>query len=270
MGKKMETNSESDKILAHVDGAIGWLTVNQPEKRNAVSLAMAARATEVIEQFSKDDGVRVIILAGSGDAAFVSGADISEFEEKRNDAKAAAEYHLKSSQMYRAVKETEKPTIAMIRGYCMGGGVALAASCDLRFCSDDAVFAIPAARLGLGYRRYMVELVLNLLGPAYTKEMLFTGNRFTGAEAAQMGLVNRVLEKSKLDSFVTQIAATITTNAPLSVHASKVVVEELLKDSEEQDLERCERLVQGCAASEDYAEGRRAFMKKTKPVFMGR
>lgn len=269
LNSNTETDAESEKILAHADGAIGWITVNQPAKRNAISLAMAARATEVIKQFSEDDSVRVIILTGSGDTAFVSGADISEFEDKRNDAAAAADYHMKSSRMYRAVREIEKPTIAMIHGYCMGGGVALAASCDLRFCSEDAVFAIPAARLGLGYRRYMVELVLNLIGPAYTKEMLFTGNQFTGVEAASMGLVNRVVLKSELESFVGQIATTIAGNAPLSVKASKVIIEELLKDSGARDLERCERLVQECADSKDYVSGRQAFMKKSRPVFTG-
>lgn len=262
--------STARNIVSRVEGGIGWLVFDRPDKRNAVTVAMTINATQIIEKFAQDDGVRVIIVTGAGDEAFVSGADISEFEDRQHDAASAAEYYLKTDQMYHALRSADKPTIAMIHGYCMGGGVALAACCDLRLCSEEAVFAITAARLGLAYPTHMVEAVLQVIGPAFTKELLFTGQRFTAADVARMGLVNRIVAKDELEPLTRDVAGIIAANAPLSVKAAKITVSELLKDSAQRDLARCRQWVETCADSEDYASGRRAFMAKRKPVFVGR
>jgi len=266
----MSESSGQEKILTRRDGPIVWLTFNQPEKRNAMSLDMTVRAREVVEEFAADDDQRVLILTGAGKSAFVSGADISEFEEKRNNAEAAAEYSKVSTGMFDALYAVDKPTIAMIHGFCIGGGMALAASCDLRFCSDDASFAIPAARLGIGYRISFTRRIMDIAGPAFAKEILFTARRFPAADAAAMGLVNRVIAKDELDDFVRETAEAIAGNAPMSLNTSKAVVAELLKDPEARDLARCESMIASCADSLDFAEARRAFMEKRKPVFVGR
>ena len=260
----------NDTILTRVDGGVYWLILNQPEKRNALSLDMSLRGLEFVEQFAADDTARVLIVRGAGDTAFNAGADISEFEAKRNNADAAAEYSTISTKMYYAIDNVEKPTIAMIHGYCMGGGVALAASCDLRFCSDDAVFAIPAARLGIGYRVDFTRRITDLIGPACMKEMLYSARRYDAEEAAGLRLVNRVIPKAELENYVSEFAETIAENAPLSVRATKVVVNELMKDPSVRDLDRCQAVIAACSDSDDFKNARRAFMEKRKPVFIGK
>lgn len=260
---------QAEKILSRKEGGVWWLIYNQPEKKNAISLDMSVKVVELLDQFAQDDAARVLVVLGAANT-FISGADISEFESKRNDAAAAAKYAEISNRMFSAMRDVEKPTIAMIEGYCFGGGVALAACCDLRLAADDSLFAIPAAKLGLGYRVDFTQLLVDLIGPSFTKEMLYTGRRFTAQEAAGMGLVNRVLPKGELEKYVRDYARTIAENAPLSVRTSKAVVGECLKDHAGRDLEKCERLIDGCSNSEDYRNARRAFMEKKKPVFVGR
>lgn len=260
----------NENILTRVDGGVHWLILNQPEKRNALSLDMSLRALAFVECFAADDSARVLVVRGAGDAAFNAGADISEFESKRGNAEAAAEYAAQSTKMYDAIANVEKATIAMIHGYCMGGGVALAASCDLRFCSDDAVFAIPAARLGIGYRVDFTRRITDLIGPACIKEMLYSARRYDAEEALALRLVNRVIAKAELEDYVTEFAETIADNAPLSVRATKVVVTELMKDAGQRDLDHCATVIAACSDSEDFKNARRAFMEKRKPVFMGR
>ncbi len=261
--------TDTDKILTRAEDGIRWLILNQPEKRNALSLDMTVRANEVIEAFAASGDEHVLIVTGAGDVAFNTGADISEFEEKRDSAEAAAHYSAVSTRMFDTLAAVEKPTIAMIHGYCMGGGVALAACCDIRIAADDAQFAIPAARLSIAYRVEFTQRVIDLVGRSNTREILYTARRYNAAEAKEMGLVNRVIAKAELDEFVRDYALTIAGNAPLSVRATKVITSELAKDSEARDLDRCQKLADACADSRDYAEARRAFMEKRKPVFTG-
>jgi len=258
------------KVLTRTDGAVLWLTFNAPEKRNALSLEMSVKALEAIEAFAGDGALRVLVVSGAGGKAFVSGADISEFEKKRNDAASSARYAEITTAMFNALYEVEKPTIAMIEGYCFGGGVGLAASCDLRFVAEDARFAVPAARLGIAYRPEFTRRLIDLVGPSRTKEILYTGRRFDAGEALAMGFANAVLPKDGLTAHVSECAATIAGNAPLSVNAAKVIVNQLLADEGARDPERIERLVDTCADSADFAEGRRAFMEKRPPKFTGR
>ena len=257
----------TDKIQTRTDGAVQWLIFNQPEKHNALSLDMTVRALEVVEAFDRNDSLRVLVLAGAGEKAFVSGADISEFDKRRNNAETAAEYTNITNRMFDAIYEISKPTIAMINGYCFGGGVALAASCDMRYCSDDGLFAIPAARLGIGYRVTFTKRIVDLVGPAATREILFTARRYDAGEAAAMGLVNRVYPKDDLQSEVEAIAGKIAENAPLSIRASKTMVSEITGGAP--DVALCEEMIRICSDSNDFAEGRKAFAEKRPPVFTG-
>ncbi len=260
----------TDKILAEREGPIGFLIFNNPERRNAVSLEMWQRAGEVVMEFARDDSVRVIVLAGAGDKSFVSGADISKFEDERADAGAQARYAKTSSGMREALREVGKPTIAMIRGYCIGGGMSLALSCDLRICSVDAQFGIPAARLGIGYGMEGLRRLVELVGPSAAKEFIYTARRYRADEALRMGIVNQVFPAQSLGAAVRELANTMAVNAPLSILTAKRVVDELMRDPAERNVGLCEQLVKDCGASEDFIEGRRAFMEKRKPVFKGR
>jgi enoyl-CoA hydratase/carnithine racemase len=259
----------TDKIISRRDGGTGHVVFNNPEKRNAVSLDMWQAVDEALEGFAGDDDIRVVVLSGAGDKAFVSGADISKFADERSGAEAVAHYNATTARIYGKLHAFAKPTIAQITGSCVGGGVALAVCCDLRICGESSRFAIPAAKLGLGYGFAGLERLVNLIGPAFAKEMFFTARLFSAAEAYEMGLVNRVVPDERVESFVADYAETITSNAPLTVGAVKAIVGEVLKDREARDLAMCEELVKRCFASHDYIEGRQAFLEKRKPQFIG-
>ena len=260
----------TDKMLAEKDGAVGRMIFNNPDKHNAVSLEMWQAAERILDDFARDDAIRVIVLAGAGGKAFVSGADISNFEDERATAEAVASYSAKTARVYEALAAVAKPTIAMIEGYCIGGGLALAVCCDLRLCADNARFSLPAARLGLGYPFAGLRRLVGVVGIGFAKEICFTARRFDAAEAAAMGLVNRVAPVSEIDELVREYAEAIAANAPLTVKAMKVILGEIAKDAEDRDRAGCDALVAECFASEDYIEGRRAFVEKRKPIFTGR
>jgi enoyl-CoA hydratase/carnithine racemase len=260
----------TSKMLAEKDGAIGRITFNNPARHNAVSLEMWQALAHIIDDFNRDDNIRVIVVTGAGGKSFVSGADISEFKEKRNSVEAAAEYSRISEAGRVALTETPKPTIAMIRGYCIGGGLATAIACDLRIAAEGSKFGIPAAKLGLGYAYDGVKKLVDLVGPAFAREIFYTARQFTTDEALRMGLVNQVVPSDELETYVENYCKTIAGNAPLTVKAAKAIVKEAVKDEAKRDMEVCKRLVQECFASQDYIEGRTAFMEKRRPVFTGR
>lgn len=258
----------TQNMIAEVDGAIGWMVFNKPARRNAVSLDMWAAIPEILDKFEQDPLVRVIVLKGAGGQAFVSGADISEFEKQRASSAGNAHYDQISDEASRRLINCAKPTIAMISGWCIGGGLAIALECDLRIASDASRFGIPAARLGLGYGAPGVKKLMEVVGPSFTKEIFFTARHFNAVEALTMGLVNRVLPVAELEPYTRGYCATIADNAPMTMHTLKRTVGELLKGSAG-DSALCDRLVQACFESEDYIEGRRAFMEKRRPVFRG-
>ena len=260
----------SDKMVARKSDGLGWIIFNNPERHNAVSLDMWLAAIEIVDDFVKDDAVRVIIVRGAGDKSFISGADISKFDDERAEAAAVARYNEATETAYSNLMNAPKPTISMIQGYCIGGGANLAVCCDLRICSDNARFAIPAAKLGLGYDYPRVRRLMNLIGPSYASEIFFTARQFSAEEALAMGLVNRVVPRAELETFVIDYGRTIADNAPLTVKAIKRIVAEALKDEDERDLALCDQLVRDCFESEDYVEGRLAFKEKRKPIFKGR
>jgi enoyl-CoA hydratase/carnithine racemase len=259
----------SDKIVSTHEDGVAHILFNNPDKRNAVSLDMWQAVGRALDGFAADERVRVVVLSGAGDKAFVSGADISKFEQERASAEAIAHYNRTTAEVSGKLVAFPKPTIAQITGSCVGGGVALAVCCDLRICGEGSRFGIPAAKLGLGYGFSGVNRLVQLIGPSFAKEIFFTARLFSAAEAHGMGLVNRVVPDDQVEAYVAEYAQKTTDNAPLTIGSVKAIVGEALKDPAERDLERCAALVDACYASQDYIEGRRAFMEKRKPQFVG-
>jgi enoyl-CoA hydratase/carnithine racemase len=265
----MDDITKTEKMLSRKEGRVGYVIFNNPERHNAVSLEMWARTSEILEDFARDDEVRVVVITGAGGKSFVSGADISKFESERASLDATKVYNATVSKANETIAEFTKPTIAMIRGYCIGGGLGLAVCCDLRICTDNSKFGIPAAKLGLGYSYPGVKRLVDLVGPSFAKEIFFTARQFDAEEARTMGLVNRVIASAELETYVKTYADTIAGNAPLTVKAAKFIAGEATKDESKRNLARCAEMVDACFRSGDYTEGRRAFMEKRKPQFTG-
>jgi enoyl-CoA hydratase/carnithine racemase len=256
-------------LIAETSEGVARLILNRPEKHNVIDYEMWRGIASAMQAFSADDGVRVVVVSGAGGKAFSAGADISEFERKRQ-RDTADSYNQATAAAHSALGNCPKPTIAEIGGYCVGGGLGLALACDLRIAADHSRFGIPAARLGLGYDYSSLKVLVSIVGPAAAKDIMFTARRFGAAEAVALGLVNRVVVPAELAAAVADCARMIAANAPLTVRASKQIVTEVLKDSDQRDRALCERLVAECFASADYVEGRQAFMEKREPCFRGR
>ena len=260
----------TDKMLARKEGRVGTMTFNNPARHNAVSLEMWQAGTRILEEFAGDDDVRVLVVTGAGGKAFVSGADISKFEDERATREAVERYNAIGQGFYTALSAFPKPTIAAIQGYCIGGGLNLAIGCDLRFCTEGSRFALPAAKLGLGYGYAGLQRFIDTVGPANTKDIFFSARQFGAAEALAMGVVNKVLPEAELAAFVKEYAGTIAENAPLTIAAVKQSAIEALKPESERNLKLVADMVARCFASQDYIEGRTAFMEKRKPKFSGK
>ena len=265
----MDLGDDYQCLSIETEGRAVWATIDNPPI-NLMTSTLFRSLAKCSAQLADDDDVRVVVLKGAGDKAFVSGADISEFEEVRNTPEQIAVYEAATGAANAALRNLEKPLIAMIRGFCIGGGMAIALTADLRITADDGQFGVPAAKLGLGYGYDGIKELMNIVGPSYAKEIFFTGGRFGAADAESMGLVNRVVAVDDLEDSVSSLASTIAANAPLTVKAAKAAVNEGVKNPDDRDLDRVARMVETCFNSEDYKEGRRAFMEKRKPEFQGR
>src|SRR6201996_550124 len=238
--------SDTDKMLARKEGGVGIVTFNNPERHNAVSLEMWEATTRILNDFAADNEIRVVVLTGAGGKAFVSGADISKFGSERATLEAQRAYGVRSDAAYAAIADFPKPTIAMIRGYCIGGGLGLATCCDLRICSDNSRFAVPAAKLGLGYGYNGLKRLVDIVGPAFAKEIFYTARQFDAAEAITMGLMNRVVPSAELETYVKSITDMISANAPLTIKAVKYTVGEIVKDESKKNLARSAEMVEQC------------------------
>jgi len=265
----MSYMSTTERVKTWAEGPVLHIRFNNPEKHNALSVDMWEALVPLLERARKDDAIRVVVLSGEGGKAFVSGADISQFEDMRAAKEAVKRYEAMAEAALEGILEFEKPTIAMIRGYCIGGGVNVAICCDIRIASSNSTFSIPAARLGLGYRYSAMKNRTNLVGPGNAKDLFFTARRIDAAEALRMGLVNRVAEPAAMEALLAEYTGTIAVNAPLTIKAGKRIIREVLKN-EDADVDLARRLILDCFESDDYAEGRRAFMEKRKPVFKGK
>jgi enoyl-CoA hydratase len=258
------------KILKTVTEGVGVVTFNNPEKRNAMSIEMWEGVGQALTELREDENVRVVILTGAGDKAFMSGADISQFEKNRHNAQASEEYNRKSEAQRALLAHFPKPVIACIRGFCLGGGMQVAMSADMRFASDVCQFGIPAAKLGIAYGYDGLKHLVSLVGPSQARLLMYTGMRIDSAEALRIGLVDRVVADAQLWEATLEVARTISGNAPLSIKASQITIAQILKDREERDMAAIKAIATACMDSEDFREGRQAFMEKRKPKFKGR
>ena len=257
------------KMLSRKEGSVGYVIFNNPERHNAVSLDMWQMAGEMLNDFRSDNNIKVVVVTGAGGKAFVSGADISKFESERANAEAQVRYDAISKEGYETLYDFPKPTIAKITGYCIGGGMNLAACCDLRYCNDGARFGVPAAKLGLGYGFLRIERLSRIVGLSRSMEFLFTAKQYSAEEAYEMGLVNGVAPDAELDSMVANITNAIAQNAPLTIALAKAAAREIAKPESQQDHKKLDVMAKACFDSDDFKEGRRAFMEKRKPTFRG-
>ncbi|HEX7053774.1 MAG TPA: enoyl-CoA hydratase [Burkholderiales bacterium] len=260
----------SGRLRTEKRGAVGWLILDHPAKRNAINGAMWRAIPEAMARFDADPEVRCVAFRGEGREAFAAGADISEFEKNRDGQAAVGAYDDLLDRVLHSIQGSPKPSVAMIYGYCMGGGLEIALACDLRYCGRSAQFAIPAAKLGLAYNIEGHKRLLETVGHARAREIMFLGRRYGADEAAAIGLVHRVLDDDQLERHVGEVTATLCENAPLAIANSKIILEEYVKASGAPDFLRMRAAIERCATSADYVEGRRAFMEKRKPKFAGK
>jgi enoyl-CoA hydratase/carnithine racemase len=265
----MAYKAGTERVKTWLDGQVLHIRFNNPGKHNALSVDMWEAVPPLLDKAAKDDNVRMVVLSGEGGKSFVSGADISQFEDMRAAKEAVKKYEAMAEAALQGIYEFEKPTVACIQGYCIGGGVNVAICCDIRIASSNSTFAIPAAKLGLGYRYSAMKNLTDLVGPGHAKDIFFTARRLDAAEALRIGLVNRVTDADKLDALLAEYATAICQNAPLTIKAGKRIIRDVLKTGDA-DMELARKLILDCFESDDYAEGRRAFMEKRKPVFKGK
>ena len=259
----------SEKMLSRVEEGVGYITFNNPEKHNAVSIEMWDALEKILDEFRSSKDIRVIVLNGAGGKSFVSGADISKFDKERSSKEAVLSYNKRTQKVYELLETFPKPTIAMIDGYCIGGGLNLAVCCDIRICSEKSKFAMPAAKLSLGYPFSSIKRLFDVMGPGMAKHFMFTAEKISASEALACGLVQKLVSEENIETYVRDYALTISNNAPLTIKAMKQIGIEILKNPDERDLLLCEQLASACFDSEDYKEGRKAFMEKRKPNFKG-
>ncbi|MBT9475661.1 enoyl-CoA hydratase [Polaromonas sp.] len=262
--------SPTERVQTWLNASTLHIRFNNPARHNALSVDMWEAVPALLHQAQSDDRVRLVVFSGAGEKSFVSGADISQFEDMRAAQEAVTRYEHMAENALMSILDFSKPTLSCIRGYCIGGGVNVAISCDIRIASTDSVFSIPAARLGLGYRYSAMKNLVDLIGPGAAKDLFFTARKIDASEARSMGLISRVCAPEQLPALLAEYTSAMEVNAPLTIRAAKAITAEILKPSPDLDRALCQQLIRGCFDSADYAEGRKAFMEKRKPVFTGK
>jgi enoyl-CoA hydratase len=265
-----EADGYTPQVIARVENGIGWMIFSNPRRRNAVTFNMWQQIPGIINQFERDDSVRVVALRGEGTSSFISGADISEFADKRNTPEQVKTYDAAGKAAGEAIAGLLKPTVAVIRTWCVGGGLGTALGCDLRIAASDTRFAVPAAKLGLGYRYAGIKTLVDTVGPANAAEIFYSARQYDADEALRMGLINRILPIERFDDAADAYLRTIVQNAPLTMKAGKMAIQGVREQSDPSTLHSIDKAVAACFQSEDYAEGRAAFSEKRKPEFKGR
>lgn len=263
-------DNADNSLIVEKRGAVGWITFNNPAKHNAMSLDMWAGLVPALSAFEADDEIRVVVLTGAGDKAFVSGANISQFDKLRSSANAVAEYERVAEGAQNALYNYAKPTVARIKGYCIGGGLNLALCCDVRIACDNSSFAIPAGKMGLGYRMTAIRNLVTVVGPANALDIFLSARRLGSDEALRMGLVQHLANEESFEETVTQYLDRLAANAPLTLSVGKKMIRQFQEVPAHIDMEEMRNLVMTCFASEDYQEGKQAFAQKRAPVFKGR
>jgi enoyl-CoA hydratase/carnithine racemase len=261
--------SPTVRVETWLDQTTLHIRFNNVARHNALSVDMWEAVPVLLSQAEQDMRVRLVVFSGAGEKAFVSGADISQFEDMRAAKEAVTRYEQMAETALMSIYNFPKPTLACIRGYCIGGGVNVAISCDMRIAASDAVFSVPAAKLGLGYRYSAMKNLVDLIGPGAAKDLFFTARRLDAQEALQLGLISRVCETEKLPELLSEYTSALAANAPITIAAAKAITKEILKPSPELDMALCQQLIRNCFESADYAEGRKSFMEKRKPIFKG-
>ena len=257
-------------LIVEKRGGVGWIVFNQPAKRNAINGAMWRGIPVAMQRFEADPAVRCVAFRGSGTEAFAAGADISEFEKIRSQRSTVAKYDGLLDQVLHAIQDSRKPSLAMIHGYCLGGGLEVALACDLRYSGESGQFGIPAAKLGLAYNVEGHKRLLETVGHARAREIMLLGRRYDARQALAMGLVHEIHPDNELEAFVDRVIGVLCENAPLSIANSKTIIEEFVKSSGLPDRKKMSASIARAAKSGDYQEGRRAFMEKRKPRFTGK
>ena len=258
---------QSGDLVVALEDSVATLTLNRPQRRNAVTLAMWNELAETFHRFADDARVRAVILTGAGEH-FCAGADIGEFAAVRNSAESGHAYDRAVDVCSDAILHIEKPTIAAIRGFCIGGGSGLALACDFRFAAPSAVFAITAARLGIVYGMRETQNLLALVGLSSAKKILFSAERFDAEEASRIGFLDRAAEDPI--GAARDFAALLAKNAPLSISGAKTILNGLAQGTGALDFTKAHEVTERAMLSEDYREGQRAFKEKRPPLFTGR
>ncbi len=266
---ELSYTSPTERVQTWIEQTTLHIRFNNVARHNALSVDMWEAVPMLLAQAAADPRVRLVVFSGAGEKAFVSGADISQFEDMRAAKEAVTRYEHMAETALMSIYNFAKPTLACIRGYCIGGGINVAISCDMRIAASDAIFSVPAAKLGLGYRYSAMKNLVDLIGPGAAKDLFFTARRVDAQEALQLGLVSRVCAVEQLPELLHEYTVALANNAPITIAAAKAITREILKPSTELDMSLCQQLIRDCFESADYAEGRKAFMEKRKPVFKG-
>ncbi|MGD9544009.1 MAG: enoyl-CoA hydratase [Methylocystis sp.] len=262
--------SATPKLRVTTSFGVARLYIENPAKRNAFDFEMWRALPSLLRAVDAAEDARVLVISGAPGLPFCSGADISEFSTLRATSEGGRAYEDSNVEAFDAISNLSKPTIAAVSGFCMGGGFGIAAACDLRIADGEALFSIPAAKLGVGYPPAAMSYVVAALGPQLAFDLFYTARRLTATEAKERGFVSRVFATESFEGAAHALAENIAAGAPLTLRAAKAAIRAAARLPGALSHEQCEALTSACFDSDDYMEGRAAFLEKRAPKFSGR